>query len=412
MLFINVLIPSFIEKISRTAKDSDRDAGFRDLVDEFDKERTIFICDLLKQSQDAFSDVSRHSLDRIRTDAEAYKNQFARILKQEWAPLKGPTFRRMLNLKGTIPKGVSKAQSLESGRNFNKQLSDVLAPGFKRWFAKHAQSMKAMKPALTQALDRAHLKIITMMNESSANLVVVEKSKKKWSNFRPLMEAKNRVFMQEVDKLERKSYVWATMEDGRENSLLAKLTDAIFDAVLAAGPATRVITTGKNKGKERLVSPKIQFQKDFMMKLVLSPDSHLLDKVIEYFQHAFDTKMNVLLKEHFADMDRLMETFSDGLRKRSPIDYVISSMGETVRSSLLEQIEMLQTKSEELKSLLPTKMKHEHDESTNRSSSPFEQGDDTVSELFNKMSKRKMPSEESTSRIHIKKEGEVKKQKF
>ncbi|KAF2638562.1 hypothetical protein P280DRAFT_499892 [Massarina eburnea CBS 473.64] len=368
---INILIPSFIEKIARTTKDSDRDAGFRDLADEFDEYREDFMQNLLSQSKDAFDDISDKSTERLRTESKAYKCQVERIVKKQWFQMKGPTFKKLLNMKGVILKGVSKAQGLENGCNWNKQLSDVMASGFRRWYMKHFTSMKDMRPALSQALDQAHLNTIGKIESSSANLVVVEKAKKKWADFRPRMEAKLKVFMTKIDKLEKYFLCMATMEDGRENNLMSKVTDSIYDAVASASPATRTITTGKNKGKQVCVSARFPFQKEYMMKLVLNEENHLVDAVIKRFQGQFDRRMHSLLKEHFQDINDLMKNFSDWLREQSPIDYTIHPMGESIRESLEEQMDTFKSISEELKGLLPIKVKQEDE----TASTSFQSGD-------------------------------------
>lgn len=42
-LHLNVVIPSFIERVWRAVSDSDRDTGFRELADRFDKIRLDFV---------------------------------------------------------------------------------------------------------------------------------------------------------------------------------------------------------------------------------------------------------------------------------------------------------------------------------------------------------------------------------
>lgn len=57
--------------------------------------------------------------------------------------------------------------------------------------------MAIVEPSLIRSIDQVHLRVIARMNESSANLVTVDKSKMK-------------TLMDQVRKLETETLNWAT----------------------------------------------------------------------------------------------------------------------------------------------------------------------------------------------------------
>lgn len=404
---VNVLVPAFIEKAKRATTESDRDAGFRTLADEFDCMRHAFFKDFLSQTQCAFRNISKNCLDKMRADANTYKELVNKKLTKHWFALKGPTFNKILKCRGTVPQGASKAKGLENGCNWNKELSDLLAPGFQRSYIKHVECMHDMKRALSEALDHTHCRAIRMMDDSSANLVVVEKAKKKWMDVRPKMQAKLKVLMDRIDRIEKRTLLWAMMEGDRDNNLVSCITDGHYDAVFGAAPALKPNPNGKkNPG---YVSPKIKFQRDIMAKLFLLDKDHFVDHIITHFQSEFDRIMNSVLAEHFDDVSKLLETFSATLRGQAPVDYMITQVGEDIRSELLRLIPTLEDKSAAMREKMPKRIKME-----GGAAAPIPEDDIAISDninvvdLYEKESKRKRTGEGSTTRVvRIKKASET-----
>src|SRR5690242_3541150 len=120
---VNVVIPTFIEKMKRASTQSDRDSGFRTLADEFDEKiRKLQLNDLLKQAKWSFACITFQSLGKVKDDVGAYKAQTKKIIKQDWFFFKGQTWNRVLKARGTIPKGASRAQGLQEGCSWNRDL--------------------------------------------------------------------------------------------------------------------------------------------------------------------------------------------------------------------------------------------------------------------------------------------------
>ncbi|KAF2678130.1 hypothetical protein K458DRAFT_446566 [Lentithecium fluviatile CBS 122367] len=337
-----------IRRFLRIVADTDRDTRFRDLTEAFDGIRQEFIKQLRSQTKSTFEDLSKNGVAKTQADTDVYKHLVDKRLRKQWVAL-----------PGVIPKGASKARDLQEGCNWNQEITDILAPGLNKWFLYHTKCMKTIALALRQALDHAHQQTIRMMEKSPANLVV-EKAKKKWEDFRPKMKAKLSVLMSNIDRLERRSVLWATMQNRRENNLVAK------------------ITTSKYKGKTRYFTPRIAFQKEFFLKLTIRADTHLVDDLISRFQKEFDRALDNVLDEHFEDMDKLLEGFSEMLRNQPTVDYTITPLGEDMRKRLEGSPFLL------------------------RRDASAEDTGETVGELFDRISKRRWAGGPNTQRVRIK----------
>jgi len=399
-----VTIPSFIEKIRRAIADSDRDTGFRDLAEQFDTIRHEFIKQLRSETKSAFGNLSKNGIARVRADIDAYKQQLDGKISKQWLTVPGPAFKKIVNFKGVVAKGASKARGLDMGCNWNKEIADILAPGFNKWLRFQSRNMRDMSLALSQALDQAHLQTMIMMDNSSANLVVIDKAKKKWQNIHPKMQAKLQVLMKKIEKLHKRFFYWAIMQDARENNLAAHVMDSIFDDVFSSEPATKEITTGKNKGKKRFVMSKVAHQKGKLLGLTISAKPHLVENLIDQFQMQFDQYLNNYVDEHFEDASKLLEGFSETLRKQAPVDYIITPVGETMRRELENLVPTLLEKSQQLRDLLPVVIKEDDDAQFPTIDACAEDAIETVGELFERISKRKRKGEASTPRVRIKKE--------
>ncbi|KAF2126021.1 hypothetical protein P153DRAFT_408019 [Dothidotthia symphoricarpi CBS 119687] len=397
---INIIVPAFIEKIKRTVSDTDRDGGFRTIADEFDSIRRGFMTRLLAQAKSSFQYQSDLSLGRIEKDIPTFKEQVEEKVTEDWFRHKGAAFTRILKCRGEVLKGASKAKGLDEGCNWNKELAKVLSPGFTKWSKTHSLGMKKMASSLRKALDQLHDKTNVMMNDSSANLVTVDKAKRKWNPLRHQIQAKLMILMDEVDKLEKKTLEWATMEFGRENNLIAQITDDIYVDVFQSEPELKPPpVAGKKKQYKRYVTPKIGFQKKRMEELFLDPKNHLVDRLLKHFQSEFDTIMRSLLEQHFASIEKLLEEFSTSIRSEAPIDYIITRDGESIRADVEAQIPKLLEMAAELRGKLPLRIKKE-DNLTKASaeSLDIEEGEDEdFAFIFDKMAKRTRTESSTTT---------------
>lgn len=400
---INVAIPAFIDKIKRTVTDNDRDGGFRTIADDFDSFRKNFTTRLLTQAKSAFRDASNNSIARINSDIPVFKEQLEENLTTDWLTLRAGAFNRIVKCRGVVPKGASKAKGLEEGCHWTRELAEMLAPGFNKWFNAHTSRMKIVALALHQGLDQLHHKTIISMDGSSANMVTIEKAKRKWASFRTKLLAKLMVMVDEVSKVETLMYEDATMEFGRERNLIAYVTDDLYAEVFNAVPEEKPplpAKSGKKKPTKRYVMSKIKFQKKKMEDLFLNPENHFVDQVFTKFQRKLDDNLNQLLDNHFAGIEKLLEELSANLRAEAPIDYRITQEGEAIRADLAQQIPDLEERARALQTMLPKV--EEHEQETSRISSEISQDMEDADENLNSIIDRIEGKKRTNAPMHTK----------
>jgi hypothetical protein len=67
-------LPAFIEKVNRVVVDSDRDVGFKNLADEFDRFRQKDIALLLPECKKAFHDITQNCLEKVCKNDAIYRD--------------------------------------------------------------------------------------------------------------------------------------------------------------------------------------------------------------------------------------------------------------------------------------------------------------------------------------------------
>jgi len=400
---VNVTISAFIEKMKKTVAENERDGGFRTIADDFDAHRRGYMTRLLSEAKSAFQRCSDDSIKKIEKDIPNFKEQLEEKMTAEWFILKAAAFTRIVKCRGVVPKGASRARGLEDGCHWNMELADLLAPGFNKWYNTHRLCMANMKPALSQSLHQLHMKISKMINDSSANMVTIEKAKKKWEPLRTRLQAKLMVLMDDVSKLEKLMFESATMEFGQERTLISYMTDDLYTEVFEAVPEEKPplpAKSGQKKPAKRYVMPKIKFQKKRMEDLFLNPDGHFIDQVLKRFQLEFNDAMRTLLEKHFVSIDKLLENLSASLRAEAPIDYHITKEGEAIRAELAQHIPMFEEKAMELRSKLPQTVKPEDEMALTLVNSDAFDGDDedNLAIFYDKMAKTKRKDPEPTIR--------------
>lgn len=353
---INDVVPAFVEKLNRVVTQSDRDAGFRTIADEFDSLYNKFLGDMLKQVHWVRECYSKASVDKMKKDTAAYKKALKERIEKRWLTLRSPAFTRILKSRGTVPEGTSKAKGLEKTVNWNLEIANIMRPGFQKWHAMHTERLQNLKAAIPLQLDRLYLGTSALMNNSAANLITVEKAKIKWKPYRQLMKSKILAMMEELLVEEKKLLNRATLADERENNLITFLTDSIYDDVFASTPELKPTAPGKPK---RYVTPILRFRKDRLEKHFLTTDDHFIDELVNTFQDQLDEKMTSLVDKHFIKLNVMFDGFSKLLREHAPIDYEVSPMGVHMREQLEKQISYIEGKSKTLRTLLPASIKDE-----------------------------------------------------
>ncbi|KAL1796404.1 hypothetical protein ACET3X_004944 [Alternaria dauci] len=326
---ISTTVPAFIEKLKRVVTQSDRDAGFKTIADDFDDLRGRWVGDLVKMLHGTYATYSKSSVAKLEKDNNAYKEALSKYIHRNWMDLKPTAFNRLVKSRGNVSKGTSKAKGLENTVNWNAELAEILKPGFQKWYAAHSEQLRKLRAALPLNMDVFFKKTISLMNNSAANLITVEKAKRKFLPIRQRMKSKVLAMMDEMIIEEKRLLHRATLEDERENNMISAITDEIYDDVFAATPELKYTAKGKKRYVKQL-----------------------------------DEKMTGLIDKHFERMNAMFDEFSKYLRDHAPVDYLISPLGEQVREQLEKHIVFIESKAQTLHELLPKTAAEEEGDST------------------------------------------------
>lgn len=205
--------------------------------------------------------------------------------------------------------------------------------------------------------------------------------------------------MDEFQQLQQQTVHYATMEDGREISLVSAITDDIFDSVFASEPEVK---SGCDAKKKKFVTPKIKFQKEEMTTRLLDPESHIVNQVFRLFQREYSQTIKALLKLHFTQLRDVLGTYSETLRAQSPIDYRVDRTGRAIRAELEQDLVMLEQDVKMLKELVP-KMNTQSDDTDAM------MGDDNVSwdnlaAACNRLANKRKNDKDDGPKVKVKKE--------
>ncbi|KAF2001636.1 hypothetical protein P154DRAFT_596258 [Amniculicola lignicola CBS 123094] len=351
-------VPSFIEKIKRVVSDEDRDAGFKDLADEFDTFRETTLEHLLFDCRKNFKRIAQDSSKAMNVDSAAYKQRIDSLITKSWLQHKAPTFNKLLKSRGTVLPGTSRAKGLEFGCDWNKALSDVLAPGFRKWSVSQTASVKELHVALGKALDSIYNEVHYVLSHSLAGVNTIERAKYKWKPFRFRLRARSETLVDDMLKHQEKLLHQATMDDERANSLMASVTDSLFDEVFTALPALKPNPNGK---KPQFVTPKFKFQKDYLLKLFIYEKKHIVDRAMTAFLEMTEKNMEDVIEKHLAAIRQIMDCYSEVLRQLTPVAYVVNKDGIIIRDQLREVLPKLEELAGQLPAFLPATPKNEED---------------------------------------------------
>jgi hypothetical protein len=387
---LNVALPAFIEKIKRTVSDTERDGGFRTIADEFDRLRKGFLIRLLAQAKSSFQGSSIASISKIIQNVPTMKEQVEELLSEDWLLHKSGAFNRILRDHGTVLKGASKAKGLEEGSNWNKDLASILSPGLHLWSQSYKAHMVPMMPALHKALNQLHRKTDIMIGECAANLVTVERARKKWGLLRMNLKAKLMALMDDIEKTRQQALEWSTLEFDCKINLISKITDDIFETVSTSEPALKPANPNKKKQTKQYVEPKLKYKKKKLEQSFLQPDNHFVNRAIQELQSRFDKTINKKLEKHFAGIEQLLETFSTNIRSQAPIDYEITPAGNKMRADLKLEIPGLEERVNACQKMLPATDKHEDGMAhMTMDGDDLDNGEEDLAAIYAKLAKRK-----------------------
>jgi hypothetical protein len=390
-------VPAFVEKLKRVVTQSDRDVGFITIANEIDELRGRILGDMSKLLKWHCLSYSLNSVSKIKKDSTAYKEQVKSIIQKRWTILKSAAFTRLLKSRGTVFKGTSKAKGLENTVNWNSELASILRPGFHRWYTTHSEHLRDLRAALPPCIDRLYYETLDLINKSAANLITVEKVKLKWVPLHRPMQSKLLAMVEEMIAEEKRLMNRATLEEERENIVIAAITDNIFDDVLLSAPALKVTAPGKPK---RYVTSILKFRKARLEEHFLNSEEHFVDRTIQEFKNQLDLKIQGLIDKHIARLHAFFDDFSKLLRDHAPIDYIIDPMGEETRGNLEKQIPFIEGKAEALRAIVPVAPKPEDNQSAALGEA-FENDQDQVQNLtyfLDKVKKRKHNDKDTSSK--------------
>lgn len=356
MEHINTEVPAFVDKVRRVTSPADRDEGFRTIADRVDILLGHLMNCLHAQVKEVFHSYSRISI--IEGNVSIFKKEVDKLVRSQWLTLRSPAFNRVLKSKGLIARLSSRAKGLEDGCHWNKDLARIFASSFRSWNDAYAEGMQELKDYFPLALGELHEKVISEIEKSAANLATVETAKRKWNSTYEQMQAKMMRLLDSVAEEQYRLKIRAIMEDERENSLVAMITDELYEAILSCEPGRKPTSTGK-PGK--YVMPKFKLQKKLMEELFMSPNDHFVDQLINKFKEQLAIKMNSLITGCFNGIGTQAKGYTDDLRSRAPINYDITSHGQALRSELAKVIPALDQKAAELSALFPKAIKQEGD---------------------------------------------------
>jgi hypothetical protein len=214
--------------------------------------------------------------------------------------------------------------------------------------------MVVVKDGLCQAIIGIHDRAMANLGKSAANLLIVDKARNRWRPYRNKLLVKVQTLIEQIARCERKTQLWATMEAQPENSLVASVTDTIYDTIFESKVPLRESTSKKgSNSKPKAIMSLVQYRKSEMQRLMLEEDNHIVDTLIEKFKSTFDSHIETFVSRFFTEVEEILENYSNWLREQAPINYPITPVGSAIRESLQELIPSLEEKMQELKELMP-----------------------------------------------------------
>ena len=392
-----VTAPAVIEKIIRTVRVDIHEGGFVTIADAFEVVGQKFMVPWKTGVMEVFQDMSEKSMKKLRADIPALQNRI-NMKVEEWCKLKFAAFNRAMKGKGALPNGKSYAKAPQSGRNLDKELSDILTPGISKWANTHASFMAHMEEAFCKAIDQLHRRVINELDDAGGNMVTVEKAKVKWHNDKNSYPEKIKtdmmVLVTDVQRLTKRASDWAVMKDGRENNLVGSITNEWYDDIHDAAPKLKPPVPGRKQKKVYEKPGRFQFQKNRMK-------SHFSGSKVQFVEHAFqklqakvDRDTGALVDKHFERINDILSEFAEHLRGRKMLDYQISEHGKAIRADLKELLPHLQDELHQIQSLFPQRVKEEDGAPSKFANyADLNVDDATFPEIYDRVMKSKKPAQ-------------------
>ncbi|KAJ4356454.1 uncharacterized protein N0V89_004487 [Didymosphaeria variabile] len=391
-------LPNYLQKIERAINESDRDADLGSLAQEFDRRMDELIKDHLSQAKQLFQKILENTLLKVCADTAVYQKQVDAKLCNEICKFRSPTFNKLMKNRGTLPPKASKAKGLENGCSYNRDFSNIIAPAILKWASTYVDRMQPMRQSLIELAAVMGHTVLSMLNMSSANVMVVERAKKKWKPYRMALKVKMEVLMDEFEKIHKNAVIGGTMEDGRQNCLVATITDQHFDATLDAElPQNSGCHSAKRKNQET----RIKFQKRTLTERFSGPNSYFVDDVFKIFYDSSSKNIDNLLDEHFQRIRDIMEQYSASLKDELPITYKVEQGGIDVRADIARAFPKFEKMVADLQKELPNQTRAQDDGTMYLTDMD---GASTLATIYAQLSRKRKQGAQDNAKAKVKKE--------
>jgi hypothetical protein len=313
------------------------------------------------------------------------------MVDEEWLTLRVPTLNKVLRCKGKVQIGTSKAKGLEKGCDWNENLSQVLAPAFKKWYVAQIKGVKAIDSRLVDTFCFFNNRFMENIDKTAAGISTTEKAKKHYRAYRDKFGIKLQLLSGAMNMKQEQLLRRATMEDGRQNSFIATLTDPLFDDIFKALPDLKPNQSGK---RPKYVEPKGKFQKKRMKAKFTDEKQHFVDRALKSFEFLVNTTMAELLEEKIGDINTFLGEYSTHLRGLAPVNYQISQEGYEIRAKLQEKIPDMEELPSKLQQCFPNEA--QNFKTATQKVSKAGKKDEDISFLFDRPAKRKAAEDMAT----------------
>lgn len=393
---LNSFLPNFLQKIERVINESDRDADFRSLAEDFDRVKGDLIEDHFLQTRSLFQKILKDTLSKIRADTSAYQRQIDDKLENELCKYRSPTFNKIMKARGNLPPKSSKAKGLENGCSLNRDFSTIIAPAFLKWDFTYSERMQPMRQALIQLTAVMGHAVLSILNSSSANVMVVERAKQHWKQHRKDLRVKMELLMEDFEKLQAKALVKATMDDGQQNCLVATITDEHFDAVYQAQLPQDLASLPAKQRQTR-----IKYQKMMLTERFSGSIGHFVNDVLRTFHERLSRDINALLERHFPELRNQLDHYSTCLKGEAPISYKVEQPGLDIRADIERVFPELRNIVADLQREFPQQQNNQDDGSLYL---PDIDGASNLLAIYGQLCKKRKQGVQENAKVKVKKE--------
>ncbi|KAF2015535.1 hypothetical protein BU24DRAFT_480282 [Aaosphaeria arxii CBS 175.79] len=345
-------LDSFLEKIDRVVNEKDRSEGFKTLAADFAAYRTKFRAKMQK----GIGSYLETSLENLMSDPIAnstFRDEINNLVQSQWLKYPYGAFNRVLRDGGCVTKGMSQAQSLVDGVDWNKDLPDEFTTILNFWRQGQREMNGELRAALTHFYRQFHAETQHALQHANSDLTAISIAKARWLSYKKKLLSSIELFIKELQSLQSRLYKGVLMIDGRKNTLVPILTTPLFAKIYRSLPATRPKSTPK---KRLYVEPKTRFQKKCLLNEFCNPVNHIFDQVMRSFQKSAKIRFDSIFEGNIQFADAILANFQQKLQDLVPVPYEVTHRGQSIRDSLQDMLPDLRTKAAALQGMVPVEI--------------------------------------------------------